>query len=91
MAVHDALTAAFDGLGRRFGATVLGTLADDETKVGESTAWPWGCYFLATVPDHSTAGAICDLVRQTRVGDHRLWRYVTIEARIGGPLFFART
>ena len=55
MAVHDALTAAFDGLGRRFGATVLGTLADDETKVGESTAWPWGCYFLATGADHSTA------------------------------------
>lgn len=90
-AVHDALTTAFDRLGERFGATVLGSLADDETQVGVSTGWPWGCYFLATIPDRATAVAICDLVRQTAVGDDRLWKYVKVEARIGGPLFFGRT
>jgi hypothetical protein len=90
-AVHGALDSAFDGLGERFGATVLGSLADDETQVGDSSGWPWGCYLLAEIPDRAAAVAICDLVRETPVGEARLWKYVKIEARIGGPLFFGRT
>ena len=90
-AVHQALATAFSGLGERFGVNVLATLADDETQVGVSTGWPWGCYIVATVPDRRAAVAICELVRETHVGDDRLWKYVKIEARIGGPLFFGTT
>lgn len=90
-AVHGALSSAFDRLGERFGATVLGSLADDETQVGDSVGWPWGCYLLVALPDRAAAVAICDLVRETPVGDARLWKYVKVEARIGGPLFFGRT
>ncbi|GAA2648095.1 hypothetical protein [Streptomyces lunalinharesii] len=88
-AVAAAIPPAFDRLGERFGVTVLGTLDDDQLMVGATTAWPWTSYVLADVPDLDTVAAVCGLVRDTPVGDGRLWRYLRIEARVGRPLFFA--
>ena len=87
--IMDALLEAFAGLEERFGVKVLGTLDDDEMMIGATDTWPWTCYILAEVPDQSAVAAICNLIRQTEVGDARLWKYLKIEARIGRPLFFA--
>ncbi|WEB44715.1 hypothetical protein MOV08_39155 [Streptomyces yunnanensis] len=86
--VAAAIPPAFDRLGERFGVHVLGTLDDDQLMVGATTAWPWTSYILADVPDLQTASAVCGIVRDTPVGDSRLWRYLRIEARVGRPLFF---
>jgi hypothetical protein len=87
--IMEALLAAFAGLEERFGVKVLGTLDDDEMIVGATDTWPWTCYILADVPDRNAVAAICNLIRQTEVGDARLWKYLKIEARLGRPLFFA--
>ncbi|MEU7641522.1 MULTISPECIES: hypothetical protein [unclassified Streptomyces] len=86
--VAAAIPPAFDRLGERFGVTVLGTLDDDRLMVGATPGWPWTSYILADVPDLDTVATVCDIVRDTPVGDGRLWRYLRIEARVGRPLFF---
>jgi hypothetical protein len=69
------------------GVDILGTLDDDETMVGASpNGWPWTFYILADVPDWSTAVAACNLFRTIAVGEHRLWKYIRVEARIGREL-----
>ena len=69
------------------GVEILGTLDDDETMVGTSpTGWPWTFYILADVPDRTAAVAVCNLFRTTAVGEHRLWKYLRSEARIGREL-----
>jgi hypothetical protein len=69
------------------GVEVLGTFDDDETMVGTSpNGWPWTFYILADVPDRATAVAICNLFRTIEVGEHRLWRYMRVEARLGREL-----
>jgi hypothetical protein len=66
---------------------VLGTLDDDETMVGTSpNGWPWTFYILADVPDRATVVAACNLFRTITVGEHRLWKYMRVEARIGREL-----
>ncbi|KOG88887.1 iacB, partial [Streptomyces varsoviensis] len=45
-------------------------------------------YILADVPDVATAAEVCGIVRETPVGESRLWRYLRVEARLGRPLFF---
>jgi hypothetical protein len=86
--VFDALVAGFSSLDSRFGVSVLGTLDDDRSMVGPSTGWPWTCYILADVPGHDTIAAVCNILRQTEVGESRLWRYIRVEARSGRKLFF---
>ncbi|MGK5629404.1 hypothetical protein [Streptomyces sp. URMC 123] len=86
--VAQAIPGAFDDLGRRFGLTVLGTLDDDQLMVGASTAWPWTSYILADAPDLDAVARVCGIVRDTPVGDHQLWRYLRVEARVGRELFF---
>jgi hypothetical protein len=86
--VIDALKETFAGLDEKFGVRVLGTLDDDETMIGPSTTWPWTCYILADAPDRDAVSAVCNLLRETPVDGDRLWRYVTVEARLGRPLFF---
>jgi hypothetical protein len=86
--VVPAITEAFSDLGRRFGVNVLGTMDDDELMVGPSSDFPWTAYILADVPTLETVAAICNIVRDAPVGEHRLWRYLRIEARVGRPLFF---
>lgn len=69
------------------GVEILGTLDDDETMVGTSpNGWPWTFYILADVPDRATAVAACNLFRTIEVGEHRLWKYMRVEARIGREL-----
>jgi hypothetical protein len=86
--IVQAIQGAFADLGGRFGVRVLGTMDDDELMVGSSAAWPWTCYILADAPDLDAVTAVCNLVRESEVAEHRLWRYMKIEARVGRPLFF---
>jgi hypothetical protein len=86
--IVEAIKEAFADLGGRFGLTVLGTMDDDELIVGPSVDWPWTAYILADAPDLDSVTAVCNLVHETEVADHRLWRYLRIEARVGRPLFF---
>ena len=88
-AIMDALRSSFTNLEQRFGVRVLGTLDDDESMVGATGTWPWTCYILAEVPDRAAVASVCNLVRETEVGEARLWKYIKIEARLGRPLFFA--
>lgn len=81
-------TAAFDDLAGRFGLTVLGTFDDDEMMVGPSTTWPWTAYILADAPNLQAVTDVCNVVRETEIGDDaRLWKYLRIEARVGRALF----
>ena len=43
---------------------------------------------LFDAPDHRAAVAVCGVLREHPVGDAQLWRYLTIQARLGRPLFF---
>jgi hypothetical protein len=61
---------------------------DDEVMVGPSSGYPWTAYILAEVPSLAEVTAICNIVREAPAGEHRLWRYLRIEARVGRPLFF---
>jgi hypothetical protein len=54
--------------------------------VGPSDGWPWTCYILADVDSQETVKAACNLFRTTMVGEHALWHYAKIEARIGRAL-----
>jgi hypothetical protein len=87
-ALLSGIPAAFEDLGGRFGVRVLGTMDDDELMVGCSATWPWTCYILADVPDLQTVARVCNVVREAEAGDHRLWRYLKVEARVGRRLFF---
>ena len=86
--IVQAIQRAFADLGGRFGVKVLGTMDDDELMVGSSAAWPWTCYILADAPSLDAVTSVCNLVRESEVDGHRLWRYLRIEARVGRPLFF---
>jgi hypothetical protein len=86
--VFTTIKEAFADLRGRFGATVLGTLDDDELVVGSADGYPWTAYILADVPDYRTATKVCDIVRATEIGDTKLWKYLKIEARVGRALFF---
>lgn len=68
------------------GVQVIGNMDDDSHMVGPSTGWPWTCYVLADVVDQPAVKAVCNLLRTIEVGEHTLWRYVAIEARIGRAL-----
>lgn len=69
------------------GVEILGTIDDDQTMVGTSpNGWPWTFYILADVPDRETVVAACNLFRTIEIGEHRLWRYIRVEARLGREL-----
>lgn len=84
--VWDGFTSMLRQLYELPGVTVLGTIDDDQHMVGPSHSWPWTCYVLADVADQPTVAAACDLFRTVQVGEHGLWRYMRIEARVGRPL-----
>ena len=86
-----AIAKAFEDLAGRFGLRVLGTLDDDELMVGPATAWPWTAYILADAPSLEAVTAVCNVVRETEVGDGRLWKYLRVQARVGRPLFFGNS
>jgi hypothetical protein len=87
-ALGGAIQAAFADLGGRFGLTVLGTFDDDLLLMGASASWPWSCYILADAPGLAAVSAVTSIVRDTPSGDGCLWRYLTVEARVGRELFF---
>jgi hypothetical protein len=87
--VVEAVKEAFDDLEGRFGVRVLGTFDDDQIMVGQSLSWPWTAYVLAETDDFESIIAVCNLIRDTAIGDVQLWKYMRIEARIGRELFFA--
>ena len=68
------------------GIKVLGTMDDDRLMVGKSDDAPWTFYIMADVADLDTVVAACNLFRTTMVGEHRLWKYGKIEARVGRAL-----
>ncbi|MEV6538209.1 hypothetical protein [Streptomyces sp. NPDC051665] len=85
-AVWDGFTTMLSQLWELPGVSVLGTMDDDQHMVGPSDSWPWTSYVLADVTDQSTVAAACNLFRTVQVGEHGLWRYMKIEARVGRPL-----
>lgn len=80
--VFQAFGGALANLPERFGIKLIGTLDDDVLDVGAVSGRPTA-YILADVPDLETVGKVCNVFRSTPVGDHLLWRYGNIEARIG--------
>jgi hypothetical protein len=90
-ALLAGIPAAFEDLGGRFGIDVIGTMDDDELMVGPSFTWPWTAYILADAPDLKAVTGVCDIMRSTRIGEDRLWRFMRIEARVGRRLFFGNS
>jgi hypothetical protein len=90
-AVIAAVTEAFDDLHGRFGIDVLGTIDDDQLMVGPSPGWPWTAYILADAPSLDAVVGVCNIVRESSLATHRLWRYLRIEARVGRRLFFGNS
>lgn len=85
--VWGGTAAMLQGIRDLPGVTILGTLDDDETMVGTSpNGWPWTFYIMADVVDRATVVAACNLFRTIEVGEHRLWRYMRVEARVGREL-----
>ena len=87
---HKFVEASFSTRNRlleELDITVLGTLDDDRVRKGASGGWPWTWYILADVPDYDTVQEFMRAYSQTLVDDDVLmWRYVSMEARIGRPL-----
>jgi YVTN family beta-propeller protein len=61
---------------------------DDTIQVGTSSGFPWTAYLLVEAPGYDAVRGICNIIRETPVGEAQLWKYYTIEARLGRPLFF---
>ncbi len=76
------------GVAKLEGVSVLGTLDDDQTQVGTSPSFPWTWYMLCDFPDRQSVIAACNLLRTIVVDDqdHRLWKYMRVEARMGRAL-----
>lgn len=84
--VWKGFSAMMKSMGAMPGVSVLGAIDDDRLMVGPSTASPWTVYIMADVKDYDTVVAACNLFRTTPVGEHSLWRYAKIEARVGRAL-----
>ncbi|WP_405911749.1 hypothetical protein OG760_02990 [Streptomyces sp. NBC_00963] len=84
--VWNGFTTMLTDLAALPGVEVLGTFDDDCHMVGPSASWPWTSYVLADVVDQPTVAAACNLFRTIQVGEHGLWRYMKIEARMGRSL-----
>ncbi|MFW0794842.1 hypothetical protein AAFP30_13610 [Gordonia sp. CPCC 205515] len=84
--VWEATMEFLTTLKRMDGVDIIGTFDDDAHMVGPSTGWPWTFYVLADVRDQPTVKEACNLLRTIMVGEYALWRYFTIEARMGREL-----
>lgn len=76
------------GIDQMEGVSIVGTFDDDQTMVGATHGFPFTWYILADFPDRATVQAACNLLRTIVVGDSddRLWKYMTVEARMGRAL-----
>lgn len=70
------------------GVEIAGTFDDDQTFVGASSGFPFTWYILADFPSRGAVQAACNLLRTIVVGEgnDRLWKYMTVEARMGRAL-----
>lgn len=70
------------------GVKIIGTFDDDQTFVGASQGFPYTWYMLCDFPDRAAVQSACNLLRTIVVGDadERLWKYMTVEARMGRAL-----
>lgn len=84
--VWEAVGEMLKGIVATTGLRILGTLDDDETMVGASEGWPWTCYILVEAVDRQAVVNACNLFRTTPVAEHRLWKYLRVEARMGREL-----
>lgn len=92
----------FDQIGPVWGATqqlissidqmerveIVGTFDDDQTLVGATQGFPYTWYVMADFPDREAVQEACNLLRTIVVGEGnaRLWKYMTVEARMGRAL-----
>lgn len=76
------------GIDQLEGVEIVGTFDDDQTMVGASRGFPFTWYILADFPNRESVQAACNLLRTIVVGDknERLWKYMTVEARMGRAL-----
>lgn len=86
--VWQATQALMSGIAKLPGTTILGTMDDDQTIVGMSNGMPPTWYILADFPDRDGVIAACNLLRTIVVDDHdhRLWKFMRVEARMGRAL-----
>lgn len=86
--VWKATQAYMSGVAAIEGAMIIGTFDDDQTMVGTSRGFPFTWYMLVDFPDRAAVQAACNLLRTIPVGDqgHRLWKYMSVEARMGRAL-----
>ncbi|MCW1932251.1 hypothetical protein [Pararhodobacter zhoushanensis] len=86
--VWKATQAYMSGVAGIEGATIIGTFDDDQTMVGTSRGFPFTWYMLVDFPNRDAVKAACNLLRTIEVGDdgHRLWKYMSVEARLGRAL-----
>jgi hypothetical protein len=70
------------------GVKIVGTFDDDQTMVGATQGFPFTWYIMADFPDRATVQQACNLLRTTVVGggNDRLWKYMSVEARMGRAL-----
>ena len=82
-ALLAGIPAAFEDLGGRFGIEVIGTMDDDELMVGPSFPGPGPPTSSPTLPTSRPSPAVCDIMRSTRIGEDRLWRFMRIRRASG--------
>ncbi|MDW3182758.1 hypothetical protein [Roseobacter sp.] len=87
-AVWKATQELMMGIDQMEGVEIVGTFDDDQTMVGASQGFPFTWYILADFPDRDAVQAACNLLRTITVADQneRLWKYMTVEARMGRAL-----
>lgn len=86
--VWTATQALMSGIDQMEGVSIIGTFDDDQTMVGASHGFPFTWYMLCDFPSREAVQAACNLLRTIVVGegDDRLWKYMSVEARMGRAL-----
>jgi hypothetical protein len=84
--VWQAYGVMLQAMSKMPGLRIMGTMDDDQLMVGTSASWPWTAYIMAEADALETVVVACNLFRVTPVGEHKLWRYGRIEARVGREL-----
>ena len=86
--VWTATQALMSGIDQMEGVTIVGTFDDDQTMVGATQGFPFTWYLLVDFPNREAVQAACNLLRTIVVGEgnDRLWKYMTVEARMGRAL-----
>lgn len=86
--VWVATQALMSGIDQMEGVNIIGTFDDDQTMVGATQGFPFTWYMLVDFPDREAVQAACNLLRTIVVGEgnDRLWKYMTVEARMGRAL-----